>query len=179
MSSSPNDLDELKPALAAGDEEAFSMLLDLVGARMRRAALRMLGSNADADDALQEVFVGLVKSRHRLANVVDLNAYMFVSLRRAVARLAKQQRKHPASSDSLDEVAETPITDSSTYDASALNEAIQNLPPQQREIIVLKIDAQLTFARIASMLGISANTAASRYRYGLEKLRSELRTESC
>ena len=47
-------------------------------------------------------------------------------------------------------------------------------PTEQREVIVLKVDAGLTFAELAAVLGISANTAASRYRYALEKLRTAL-----
>jgi len=56
-----------------------------------------------------------------------------------------------------------------------LEQALQSLPPEQREVIALKVDAGLTFAEIGVSLGISPNTAASRYRYALEKLRSALR----
>jgi hypothetical protein len=50
------------------------------------------------------------------------------------------------------------------------------LPAAQREVIALKIDGGLTFAEIAAVIGTSANTAASRYRYALEKLRAALAT---
>jgi RNA polymerase sigma-70 factor (ECF subfamily) len=49
------------------------------------------------------------------------------------------------------------------------------LPPEQREIIDLKIEGGLTFGEIATLLSISPNTAASRYGYALEKLRAALR----
>ena len=39
------------------------------------------------------------------------------------------------------------------------------LPPEQREVVLLKIDGELTFAQIAEVIGASMNTAASRYRY--------------
>jgi RNA polymerase sigma-70 factor (ECF subfamily) len=58
--------------------------------------------------------------------------------------------------------------------ASRLERAVQALPPEQQELIALKIDGALTFAEIAAVLGISPNTAASRYRYALEKLRASL-----
>jgi RNA polymerase sigma-70 factor (ECF subfamily) len=48
------------------------------------------------------------------------------------------------------------------------------LPAQQREVIALKIDGELTFAEIGQVMGTNANTAASRYRYALEKLRATL-----
>ncbi|MFM8421945.1 MAG: sigma factor-like helix-turn-helix DNA-binding protein, partial [Verrucomicrobiota bacterium] len=53
--------------------------------------------------------------------------------------------------------------------------AVAALPPAQREVIALKFDGGLTFAEIAAVVGVSANTAASRYRYGAAKLRTLLR----
>jgi RNA polymerase sigma-70 factor (ECF subfamily) len=55
-----------------------------------------------------------------------------------------------------------------------LEEALKSLPPEQREVITLKVDGGLTFAQIAEILKVNANTAASRYRYALEKLRRVL-----
>lgn len=52
---------------------------------------------------------------------------------------------------------------------------LRELPTEQREVVVLKIWHQMTFAAIAEMLGLSPNTVAGRYRYGLEKLRRLLR----
>jgi RNA polymerase sigma factor (sigma-70 family) len=51
------------------------------------------------------------------------------------------------------------------------------LPKDQREVLVMKIWNELTFAEIAEVLGISQNTAASRYRYGLGALRKTLPTQ--
>jgi RNA polymerase sigma-70 factor (ECF subfamily) len=48
---------------------------------------------------------------------------------------------------------------------------LADLPPAQREVIVLKIWNDLTFEAIGSLLGISANTAAGRYRYGIQKMK--------
>lgn len=179
MSDSFQPISDLKLALAAGDEEAFSQLLDAFGPRLRRAAYRMLASEADADDALQEVFVALVKSRHRLPTVENLNAYLFTMLHRVAAKLQKRKDLRPASCDTLDDIAQPTTTDPAKLHEEVLNQAIQQLCSKQREVIVLKTDAQLTFAEIGELLGISANTAASRYRYGLEKLRVQLRNERC
>jgi RNA polymerase sigma-70 factor (ECF subfamily) len=55
-----------------------------------------------------------------------------------------------------------------------IERALAALPLEQREVIALKVDAGLTFAEIAEVTGVSPNTAASRYRYALEKLREHL-----
>jgi DNA-directed RNA polymerase specialized sigma24 family protein len=59
----------------------------------------------------------------------------------------------------------------------ALVAAVAALPEAQREVVALKIDAGLTFAEIAAVTGTSLNTAASRYRYALEKLRTALASQ--
>jgi RNA polymerase sigma-70 factor (ECF subfamily) len=53
--------------------------------------------------------------------------------------------------------------------------ALAELPPDQREVIVLKIWHEHTFDEIGTLLDISPNTAAGRYRYGLQKLRISLK----
>jgi RNA polymerase sigma-70 factor (ECF subfamily) len=58
----------------------------------------------------------------------------------------------------------------STETAIALQSALRTLPQEQREVIVLRVWGQMTFEEIAGVAGISPNTAASRYRYGLAKL---------
>ena len=55
-----------------------------------------------------------------------------------------------------------------------MQNALSQLPTAQREVIVLKIWAELTFAQIAQALDESINTVASRYRYGIEGLRRHL-----
>jgi RNA polymerase sigma-70 factor (ECF subfamily) len=59
----------------------------------------------------------------------------------------------------------------------AIEAALRNLPQNQSEVLILKIWGGLTFADVAKALGISTNTAASRYRYALAKLREQLAEE--
>jgi RNA polymerase sigma-70 factor (ECF subfamily) len=61
----------------------------------------------------------------------------------------------------------------SPAERAAMN-CLAELPPEQRETIVLKIWNQLTFEEIGGLLEISPNTAAGRYRYGLQKIKSKL-----
>jgi RNA polymerase sigma-70 factor (ECF subfamily) len=103
---------------------------------------------------------------------------VFASLRRAAARLSASRKAEPTFRihDAPDVAAREP-GGVAIEQAARLERALENLPVEQREIITLKVDGGLTFAEIASVLGISANTAASRYRYALEKLRTAL--EGC
>jgi len=53
----------------------------------------------------------------------------------------------------------------------ALRQAFMRLPIEQREVVALKVFDGMTFEEIAKTIGVSVNTAASRYRYGVERLR--------
>lgn len=172
------ETDDLQPALAAGEELAFKELLDRLGPRLHRAATRLLGSRDDADDAVQEVFISLVRSRKCLLTVKSLPAYSFAVLHRTIGKMLKNRQRQPGLLCSPHDRAE-PTSDSIDIDEEALERAIQSLPNEQREVIVLRIDGKLTFAEISTLLGINSNTVASRYRYALDKLRDALGTRSC
>jgi RNA polymerase sigma-70 factor (ECF subfamily) len=135
----------------------------------------MLRSPTDAEDAVQEVFVGVLRGADRLGQVENLRAYLFTALRRAVLRLAERRQRERATPASrfLELVAPTTRT-SELERAVQVERALQALPVEQRELIALKIDGDLTFAEIGEVLRISPNTAASRYRYALEKLHALL-----
>ena len=164
--------------LAEGREDAFAALYDRYAPALFRVAWTLLRSRPDAEDAVQEVFLGLVRSRVLLVQVVNLRAYLFSALRHAVARLAAQQRA--GTPLPLDELPARMAPADGVVDAELyrrLEGALAALPPDQREVLTLKIDGGLTFAEIAAVLGIRPNTAASRYRYALEKLRALLQED--
>ncbi len=168
--------DPLLLELAAGDERAFEVLYDRYAGPMYRAAVAMLGRVEDAEDVMQEVFAAMIRSRERFAEVRDLRAYLFTALRREAGRRAVRRAQQPVASDTAaTEVAAPQDAQQSNHPATErLDRALRSLPAAQREIVALKIDGQLTFAQIADILDISIHTAASRYRYALEKLRTIL-----
>ncbi len=168
--------DPLQLALAAGDPHAFEVLYDRFGVRLYRAALGMLGRAEDAEDAVQDVFTAVVRSRASLAGVEDLTPYLYVALRRAVGRVARRQRRQPASSTEAAASAVDPSENRGTAGCrdERLDRALGALPVKQREVVVMKIDGELTFAQIGQVLNVSPNTAASRYRYALGKLKTLL-----
>jgi RNA polymerase sigma-70 factor (ECF subfamily) len=161
----------LARALASGEPEAFAALYDRLGRSMVRVARMMLRSSADAEDAAHDVFVELARRRDRLELVRDLDAYVFAMLRHAVVRRIERERNEQRHVRQLPVAAPEEPAESHAND---LDIALKKLPAEQREVIALKIDGGLTFAQIAEVLDVSANTAASRYRYGLEKLRQML-----
>ena len=154
--------------LARGRQAAFAELYDRHAARMLAVARVLTGSTTDAEDAVQQTFLDLYRARHALARAERPQAYAFRALRNAALRI-RERRREAELADELPAPASADGTDT-----AALERALARLPADQREVITLKVDAELTFAEIGRTLEISPNTAASRYRYALERLRDAL-----
>jgi RNA polymerase sigma-70 factor (ECF subfamily) len=166
----------------AGDSEprtpadAVAALYDRFGPALFRTACALLGRNDLAEDAVQEAFVGVVRARVVLTDLQNVRAYLFAAVRHAATKVRARagREKSMAPVDLVDVVGPDPRP--ADLDRSErLDRALRDLPADQREVIALKIDGGLTFAEIAACLGVSPNTAASRYRYALEKLRADLK----
>jgi RNA polymerase sigma-70 factor (ECF subfamily) len=147
--------------------DALALLYDRFAPVLYRTACGLLGSAADAEDVVHDVFVALARGRAQLPAIINARSYLFVALRRMVARRAVRRLPRPLPEDVADP-REPPERD------EHLEHALARLPAEQREVVVLKIDGDLTSAELAAVLGIGPNTAASRYRYAMEKLRADL-----
>ena len=164
----------LAESLAAGDPEAFAALYDRLAVRLLAAARTMTDSSAEAEDVVQDLFVELARGRARLTAVADLEAYVFTMLRNAVRRRGRRAAVDRRAVLAITEQRRANGEDAAsaaTIPDDQLAAAVAALPDRQREVVALKIDAGLTFAEIAAVTGTSLSTAASRYRYALEKLR--------
>jgi RNA polymerase sigma-70 factor (ECF subfamily) len=170
--------DPLLVGLADGRDEAFAALYDRFGRSLFRVAWTLLHSRPDAEDAVQDVFLGLFRARAALGRIENLRAYLFGALRHAAARLAARKqadlpRPRPDRQGGAGNTPGTPDPELSDW----LDRALAALPREQREVLSLKIDGELTFAEVGAVLGVSPATAASRYRYALEKLRGHFDEE--
>lgn len=140
------------------------------GAALLLFASAMAGDRDRAQDALHQVFLKLVESGS-LNRAADKKAYLFACVRNAVLNASTSQKRNTAiEPDSL--WFSPPDKD---YAAEQnLRRALHSLPDDQREVIVLHVWGELTFAQIGDLLNASSNTVASRYRYALVKLREAM-----
>lgn len=135
---------------------------------------RALGlSHGEAEDVLQETFLALMQRSQCPAKPEHYCVRSFrnraLNYRRSVWRRLTREWE----SQRWFERSPTESQD----ERQAVKE-LETLPPEQREVIVLKIWHQYTFEEIADLLGISPNTTAGRYRYGLQKIRARLKGAS-
>jgi RNA polymerase sigma-70 factor, ECF subfamily len=168
-------MEELQARLARGEPAAFAEFYDACADRVGHYLLVRLGSWADAEDALQETFLRLARTREKLAEVASLEAYVFTIARNEAARLAAARGRRQRNQEALD--AEKlfrfdPGDLDAREDAETLAAAIDRLDADAREVVELKTFSGLTFHEISEVTGLPQGTAATRYRTALTKMRA-------
>lgn len=140
------------------------------GAALLLFASAISGDHGRSQDAVHQVFLKAIENGN-LSRATDKKAYLFACVRNAVLNDAKFRDRN-ADLD-VDSAWFSP-PDRDYVGEQNLRRALGDLPDDQREVIVLHIWGELTFSEIGDLLGVSSNTAASRYRYALAKLRGSI-----
>jgi RNA polymerase sigma-70 factor (ECF subfamily) len=159
----------------------LEMIYDQVGEKIYHYLIIKLGSPHDAEDVLQEVFYRLMRYSFRLQFVSDLQLFVFKMARNEANRFLMNKiknRQFNQKKAELHEVIRNVISGPNPEDEDAVSKALAQLPKDQQEVIVLKFFEELTFKEIAEVCQIPLHTAASRYRYGMKKMRSMMGGES-
>ena len=141
--------------------------------------LNFTRQEADTRDLLQELFIKLAQRPEVLEGVRDERAFLLrlahnLAINLIRRRGTREKNYEQLAGATLAVFAPTAAPDEGAFRA-ALAAALGQIPADQREVVHLKLWEGLTFEQIAELLGIPLNTAASRYRYGLDKLRERLR----
>src|SRR5438477_10580357 len=117
-------------------------------------------SAADAEDIVQEAFVKFWRRNHRIENRALLYATVRSIALDFLRRDSRRARRESVAMSDVDQTVE-PAFELEDESQRTLVAALDLLPAEQREVLVMKIWNELTFAEIASALEISQNTAAS------------------
>jgi RNA polymerase sigma-70 factor (ECF subfamily) len=134
---------------------------------------------ADTRDLMQELFSKLARQPALLHGVRDERAFLLrLSHHAAIDAMRRRGTRHKhleqLAADNIEAFAPSADPDEQAF-RQALCAALGELPPEQRAVVHLKLWEGLTFEAIAEALDLPPNTAASRYRYGIDKLRLRLR----
>jgi RNA polymerase sigma-70 factor, ECF subfamily len=173
------------PTPASSD---WRVWIDEHGPRLLLFARQQTRNQEDAEDILQEAIVKLVdkiQTNEFVGGMESWQPYLYTTIRRLAIDLSRRDDRRrrredivtldaEASAISTDPWFETDSSDDETR--SQLETKLRELPEKFAEVIIMKIWGERTFAEIGETLGISQNTAASRYRYGLEALKKSLGT---
>ena len=133
-------------------------------------------SLADAEDILQEAMVQIWGKRELFPRIDS--GLLFMQIRRvAIDRARREKRREQREQEYANTDDGGFFESANPGDALDLEQALRALPHEQQEVLVLKVWGGQSFEAIGRTLDISPNTAASRYRYGLEHLRSNFQIQ--
>ena len=164
-----------------GSKDALGRIYEKYKNDLLILAIALLNEKNAAEDVIHDVFISFVQAIEKFRLTGSLKGYLLTCVANRARNANKAKHRHSASTD-MEEFVE-PSSDE-PLQSIICNEQLQKLccataqiPYEQREVIMLHFQAQMTFKTIAKLLGISVNTAKSRYRYGLDKLRLILNEE--
>ena len=156
----------------SGSPTAIAELYQRYGRAVYRIAYRLTGSQADAEDVLQDVFLGLPEALRTYAARGSLGAWIGrVATRAALMRLRSVRRKNEVT---FEESAVHPTTTSAPADRLAIQAAIEALPDALRVVFVLRAVEGYSHSEIASLLGIRVGSSKVRFHRARKRLRRYL-----
>lgn len=161
-------------AESADEEERRELLAEIYdrcAGELYGHALWRCGDASLAEDVVQDVFVKIVGGRSRLGRVRRPRRYLLAMVHRAAVDRFRRWRPTEPIEEAILVVPTSSSDGGALIDARRAARLLARLPAPQREVIFLRVYAELTFGEIGAVTGVSTFTAASRYRLGLRRLR--------
>lgn len=169
---------EIRELLRDDNPKALEIIYDYLGKKLYGYLLTILCSEEKAEDVMQNVFVKIAEKRDRIAAANNITGYIFKVARNEAMDYFRAQPKHHEDISRYENILCIKEEHKDKVDDEEIKEISKSLgilPQKQREVISMKIFQEMTFEEISRALRISQNTAASRYRYGIKKLKNSLR----
>lgn len=161
------------------DEFDLEELYDKHAQALYGFALDLTRNEADTRDILQDLFVKVAHQPRILKGVRQVRAYLLRLIHNAAIDMMRRRATRAKYADGAANDAPEVFEPSNDADEDcfrrALGEALAELPVEQRTVVHLRLWEGMKFEEVADLLGLSLNTTASRYRYGIDKLRQRLR----
>ena len=154
-----------------GDETAFRELLELYGPQLSRFTRKMIESQETVDDLTQEIWVAIFRGLPGLREADKFRAWAFRIARDRIYR-EHRRRKIPVQLLDSDALAALPESaEEPALDTEELQRGLALIPPQQREVLVLRFFEEMSYEEIARVTGCALGTIRSRIHYAKEALR--------
>ena len=165
-----------------GSRDAFRLIYEKYAADLLTLAANLLDDGSAAEDVVQDVFISFVKAVEQFRLRGSLKGYLGTCVanrsRDYIRKKRRQQTVTVSEGGQITSDAKSPVQlVIRSEELQKLSHAMTELPYEQREVVVLRLHGDLRFRQIASLQRVCVKTALSRYRYGLDKLRSILNGE--
>lgn len=167
----------LMKAYAKGSIEAFELLYSRHRGPLYRYVLRLAGDPATANDLYQGSWEKIIKARRAYTTAAPFRPWMYRIAHNHVMDHFRRGKPRPEQiPENIESGNPGPEEHLLSEDkAVALRHAVSRLPAEQKETLLLKLDSGLDLQSIADITGVNRETAKSRLRYAVDKLKSELK----
>jgi RNA polymerase sigma factor (sigma-70 family) len=174
--------ESLMLAYAAGDAAAFERLYQRHRGKLYRFLARQLhGNGALADEFFQDVWQRVISARQGWKPEAAFSTWLYrIAHNRLADHWRSLQHRPPAPEDADERTERMPDHDTPERQLSEFEErrrlqlALDELPEEQREVILLRLEQELSLEEIGEMTGVGRETVKSRLRYAMDKLRQRL-----
>jgi len=165
-----------------GSKDALQRIYEKYKNDLLKLAVALVNDVNVAEDVVHDVFLSFSQSAGRIRVSGSLKSFLMTSVANKIRNLKRDQQRHETSS--IDDV-DCLVTNLKrpeqwailSEEIQLLSDAMFQIPYQQREVIALYMQGDMTFSQIAKVQNASINTIQGRYRYGLKKLRSILKSK--
>jgi RNA polymerase sigma-70 factor (ECF subfamily) len=165
--------EDLMEAWAAGSMQAFEVLYARYRGPLYRYILRQVADDATANDLYQGSWEKIIKARKSYRPQAPFRAWMYrIAHNHVVDHFRRSRPESELEPERMESAEEGPDELLSRADRQQkLREALDSLPDKQRDAILLKLDAGLDLQTIADVTGVNRETAKSRLRYAVARLK--------
>ena len=164
-----------------GSRDALQRIYEKYVVYLLTLATALLNDVSTAEDIVHDVFVSLAQSAERLRLEGSLKAYLAICVVNRVRDRIRARQRQPAPLDEANSICSTSrgpeLASVCSEELRQLSLAMEQLPYEQKEVVMLHVHGSMMFKHIAKSQQVSINTVQSRYRYALDKLRSLLNSE--
>ena len=158
-----------------GSKDALGLIYEKYKKDLLVLAMGLLNDASAAEDVVHDVFLAFAQAVEKFRLTGSLKGFLLTCTANRARNAGKAKHRHTGGLDSVEAVDsgadDPPCSIICNEQLEQLSRAMAQLPYEQREVVMLHFQAGMTLRAIAKSLDISVNTAKSRYRYGLDKLR--------
>ncbi len=165
-----------------GDKDALQRLYEKYKNDLLKLAIALVNDVSTAEDVVQDVFVVFARSADKIQLRGNLKKYLITCVANQIRNQIRDQQRHKTSGINELDWAVSDINRPDQWailseELERLRNALAQIPYEQREVVTLYMQGNMTYRQIAKIQNTSINTVQGRYRYGLNKLRSILNSE--
>lgn len=173
--------EELMLAYGAGEVSAFEEVYSRHRGPLFRFMMRQVREHGTAEELYQDVWQKVISARERYRPDAKFSTWLYqIAHNRLTDHWRALSHRPPPPEDAVERAEREPDPDTPERQLSAFEErrrlqlALEELPPDQREVIMLRLEQELSLEEIGEITGVGRETVKSRLRYAMDKLRLRL-----